>query len=54
VGDLVPNSDTTKLLACAFIGIAIVVSSSANWQIIVEKQVFFKAPQIESRLLYFL
>jgi potassium channel subfamily K len=54
-GDLVPNSDTTKLLACAFVftGMAIVgifISKLADY--LVEKQeVFFKAPQGEAKML---
>ncbi|KAF8775621.1 hypothetical protein HU200_004399 [Digitaria exilis] len=54
-GDLVPNSDTTKLLACAFVftGVAIVgtyLSKLADHM--VEKQeVFFKATQSEAKLL---
>jgi len=53
-GDLVPNSDTTKLLACAFVftGMAIVgvfISKLADY--LVEKQMFFKAEQSESKML---
>ncbi|CAL4919113.1 unnamed protein product [Urochloa decumbens] len=54
-GDLVPNSDTTKLLACAFVftGFGIVgtfISNLADY--LVEKQeVFFKASQSDATML---
>ncbi|CAD6206673.1 unnamed protein product [Miscanthus lutarioriparius] len=54
-GDLVPNSDTTKLLACAFVFtsmaiVGIFISKLADY--LVEKQeVFFKAPQGEAKML---
>ncbi|XP_062214562.1 two pore potassium channel a-like [Phragmites australis] len=47
-GDLVPNSDTTKLLACAFVftGMAIIalfVSKSADYLVEKQEVLFFKA-----------
>jgi len=47
-GDLVPNSDTTKLLACAFvfIGMAIIalfISKAADYLVEKQEVVFFKA-----------
>ncbi|KAF8709790.1 hypothetical protein HU200_029499 [Digitaria exilis] len=54
-GDLVPNSDTTKLIACAFVftGVAIVgtyLSKLAD-HMIEKQEVFFKATQSEANML---
>ena len=51
-GDLVPNSGTTKLFGCACVSMAIVgifISKLADY--LVEKQMFFKAEQSESKML---
>lgn len=53
-GDLVPNSDTTKLLACAFVftGMAIIalfVSKSADYLIEKQEVLFFKALHMNTK-----